>query len=124
MPGAAFPARLRLPNQYAFKQVFDTPDWRISTPSLVALARRNTLPHPRLGLVVGKKSCRLASQRNRIKRLLRECFRQRQWDFAGIDIVLLVRSGLSPLDNAEITEQSTRVCNRLLKRIQEQEAAR
>lgn len=122
MTSAAYPQRLRLATPAAFKRVFDSPECRVSSGELVLLARSNQLPYPRLGLVISKKSCRLATQRNRVKRLLREMFRHRQHELGGIDIVILSRSGLASRENAAITEQSNRLCTRLLKRLRNPQA--
>ncbi len=43
----------------------------------------------RLGLAISKKNCRDASGRNRIKRVVRESFRQHQSELAGLDIVVI-----------------------------------
>ena len=43
----------------------------------------------RLGLAVSKKHCRQATGRNRIKRVVRESFRQNQAEIAGLDIVVI-----------------------------------
>jgi ribonuclease P protein component len=59
--------------------------------------------HQRLGLVIGKKNLRLASQRNRVKRIARELFRQQdQQSLPNLDLVLIARKGLEKLSNAEI----------------------
>ena len=44
----------------------------------------------RLGLVVGKKGNRTAVRRNRIKRLVRDLFRQQSRTLGGYDIVVQV----------------------------------
>ena len=54
-------------------------------------ARPNSLAHPRLGLIVAGKVVRRAVGRNRVKRLLREVFRARQQDLAGLDLVVRLR---------------------------------
>lgn len=51
----------------------------------------NGLPFSRLGLVVGKKVLPRAVDRNRVKRILRECFRLTGCELAGIDLVLRVK---------------------------------
>ena len=71
------------------------------------------MPHCRLGLVIAKKNVRLAVQRNRIKRLLRESFRAHHGS-QGIDIVVLARRGLDNIDNPELRTQF----GRLLKELQ------
>lgn len=57
------------------------------------LAKPNQLDHPRLAVIVGKKTVALASSRNYIKRVLREIFRLHQDRFGAWDIVILARKG-------------------------------
>jgi ribonuclease P protein component len=49
-----------------------------------------------LGLIVARKIERLAVSRNKVKRLLREAFRTRQEDLAGLDLVVRLRGRVSP----------------------------
>lgn len=56
-----------------------------------------------MGLVIAKKNVRLAVQRNRAKRLMRESFRHHQQLLEGLDIVILARRDLDKLDNAALT---------------------
>ena len=44
---------------------------------------------PKLGLAISKKYCRLAAQRNKIKRIIRESFRKNKDKLKGFDIVVL-----------------------------------
>lgn len=80
------------------------------------LARSNGLDHPRLGLVVAKKNVRLAVERNRFKRLVRETFRAYQHQLPPIDCVFLTRKGLDQLDNATFQRQLVQQFNRLIKK--------
>lgn len=48
----------------------------------------NSLGYSRLALVIPKRLVRKAVDRNRIKRLAREAFRQRQAELGGCDFVL------------------------------------
>lgn len=68
------------------------------------LARPNGLNFPRLGLAVSKKNIKTAVQRNRIKRLIRETFRQRKTTLGGCDYVALARQPAGKATNAELLE--------------------
>lgn len=103
--------RLLTPRQ--FKAVFDSPSGKLPGRNILLLVRENGLPHPRIGLVIGKKSVKLSVERNRIKRQLRETFRLHQADLAGWDIVVIARKGLADLDNAELAKQFGKLWRRL-----------
>ena len=103
--------RLLTPRQ--FKAVFDSPSGKVPGRHVLLLARDNDLPHPRLGLVIGKKSVKLAVERNRIKRQIRETFRLHQLELTGWDIVIVARKGLADLDNAELAKQFVKLWKRL-----------
>ena len=103
--------RLLTPRQ--FKAVFDSPSGKVPGRNVLLLARENDLQHPRLGLVIGKKSVKLSVERNRIKRQIRETFRHHQLDLAGWDIVIIARKGLADLDNPELAKQFAKLWKRL-----------
>jgi len=56
----------------------------------------------RLGLAISKKHCRLASNRNRIKRVVRESFRLNQRQLEGLDIVVINQPATAGASNAEL----------------------
>ncbi|AGZ37923.1 ribonuclease P [Pseudomonas sp. VLB120] len=96
-----------------FKAVFDSPTGKVPGKNLLILARENGLDHPRLGLVIGKKSVKLAVQRNRLKRLMRDSFRLNQQMLAGLDIVIVARKGLGEIDNPELHQHFGKLWKRL-----------
>lgn len=72
---------------------------------MMALARLNTRGHPRVGLIVSKKNVKLAVDRNRFKRLVRESVRLRQDHLPAVDIVILAKRGVQDLDNETLYRQ-------------------
>jgi ribonuclease P protein component len=104
-----------------FKAVFDSPSGKAPGKNVLLLARANDLDHPRLGLVIGKKSVKLSVERNRLKRVIRDSFRLNQESLGGLDIVVVARKGLGDLDNPELHQQFGKLWKRLAR--QRQEAA-
>ena len=94
MGNFSFGKEARLLNSKNFKAVFDKAEFKVSNKELLILANQNGFSFSRLGLVIAKKNVRLAVQRNRIKRVIRESFRIRQKPHKGLDIVVLARRGL------------------------------
>lgn len=105
--------RLLTPRQ--FKAVFDSPSGKVPGRNVLLLARNNDLDHPRLGLVIGKKSVKLSVERNRLKRQIRETFRQSQDNLTGWDIVVVARKGLGDLENVELAQQFNKLWKRLAR---------
>ena len=97
-----FSKQQRLLNSRDFKGVFDGATCRVSHRFLLLLALPNKRAVARLGVVVSRKAARRAHDRNRIKRHLREQFRLQQHSFTQLDIVALVKPGLSELDNQKL----------------------
>ena len=98
-----------------FKQVFDH-STRSSDANLTIFGRPNSLGNARLGLAISKKQLKLAVDRNRIKRLVRESFRQHQTKLGGLDLVVLARRGVHDLDNRQILHALERHWQRVIKR--------
>jgi ribonuclease P protein component len=105
--------RLLTPRQ--FKAVFDSPSGKVPGKNVLLLARLNDLDHPRLGLVIGKKSVKLSVERNRLKRQIRESYRHSQEALSGWDIVIVARKGLGDLENTELAQQFGKLWKRLAR---------
>jgi ribonuclease P protein component len=107
------PRRLRKHKEFARAQRSGR---RVATPHftlLVAAQQRRT--GPRLGVVVAR-AVGTAAQRNRVKRLCRECFRL--WPEllpAGVDLVVIARPGADRLALSDV-QTEWRAVESLLKR--------
>jgi ribonuclease P protein component len=104
-----FSRRSRLLNPVQFRLVFKDPI-RSDDSYFKVLARNNGKDQHRLGMAVSRKVCARAVDRNRIKRVIRESFRNRVGGKAGagtLDFVVLpkhraVGENNSMLDNSLI----------------------
>lgn len=94
----AFPRAFRLLKPDDYRRVFSD-NRRSADRYFLLLARPNGLDHGRLGLAISKKKTRRAVDRNRLKRLVRESFRTHRNQLAGLDIVVINRTGRLLVDN-------------------------
>ena len=84
-----------------FSAVFRNPKGRFSTNSLRMLYRKNELGFSRIGIIVPKKFVRLATSRNRHKRVIKEQFRLAKEYLPNVDIVLLLNKRVCEKDLAK-----------------------
>jgi ribonuclease P protein component len=91
----------RLKTAAAFGRVFEKAT-RSSDKWFTVLCRKNEEEAARLGLAVSKKHCKAATGRNRIKRIIRESFRQHQQGLGGLDVVVLSRPQTATGDNRQL----------------------
>lgn len=108
-----YPRSLRLLTGKDFSRVFDKADFKVHGKGMMVLARYSLHDHPRIGLIVGKKNVKLAVQRNRFKRVVRESARLRQRQLPALDIVVLAKRGAAELDNHTLYRQLHGVWQRL-----------
>lgn len=94
-----FPRSARLLASRDYDRVLKHSDLRKRVGPLRLAAVANTIQRARLGLIVGKREVAKAHERNRIKRVIRDYFRQRQQELAALDIVIQV---MVELDNSEL----------------------
>lgn len=121
MVNYAFSRELRLLTPGNFQNVFQQP-LRAGSPQLTILARPNELGHPRLGLAVPKKHLKLAVDRNRIKRVIRDEFRLKQHQLPALDFVVVAKGGIGKLDNKELNKLTNKLWKKLSRRYSEQQS--
>ena len=72
---------------------------RLNAQVMTLVLRHNGANHPRLGLAVPRRAVRGAVARHRLKRHVRESFRHHAEHLAGLDIVVIARSGAAKMDS-------------------------
>ena len=101
-----FPLRARLNNPADFRFVFSSPT--VSSDSCFrVLCRGNGRDYSRLGMAVSRKVCKHAPGRNRLKRVIRESFRNHQEKLAlggGQDLVVLPSGRAASICNKALFE--------------------
>jgi len=109
-----FGRELRLLTPSQFDNVFQNP-FRAASPLFTILAKPNQLTHPRIGLTIAKKRVKLAVQRNRIKRCVRDSFRLHQHQLPAVDLVLMVKGDISNTPNDELLKQLERLWQKIAR---------
>jgi ribonuclease P protein component len=108
-----FPKSIRLLNAKDYSDVFSSVDIKLSTQYFLCLARKRSSSNPRLGIIVAKKNVRLAVNRNRVKRLLRESFRIHKREIPCYDIVMLAKHSSNNADAEKISKELQYVWRKL-----------
>ena len=99
---ARYPRTHRLLAAPQYQRVFRQCQCKAAGRFITVLALSNSLGHARLGTTVSIRNAGGAVQRNRIKRLIRESFRQHQDMLAGWDLVVVVRPGVAARSNRQL----------------------
>ena len=92
---ATFSRSQRLLSKTDFSAVFGSPTGRFSINPIRLLYRRNDQGISRIGIIIPKKFIRLATGRNRYKRIVREQFRHVKDTLPYVDIILLLNKKVS-----------------------------
>lgn len=98
-----FPKYCKLLTKEDFNAAFSNSQ-RIHNKYLLWVISKNNFEFPRLGIIIAKKNVKLAVQRNRIKRLIRENFRKKRELLKPLDIIVIANKGIDRLSNFEINK--------------------
>ncbi|MDN6320169.1 MAG: ribonuclease P protein component [Marinobacter sp.] len=115
MKALNFPKSHRLLRPADYGKVFDDVQLKVPHRNFLILATPNDLGHARVGLIFAKKNLKLAVQRNRIKRQVRETFRH-QSELPAMDIIVLGRQGLAAMDCQTVRSSLNGLWHRLAKK--------
>lgn len=113
---SCFSRQARLLHSHEFQHVFSNTECKSADALLTVLAARNNCGHPRLGMAISKKKIKTAVARNRLKRLIRESFRQHKDQLANVDIVVLGQSKAADVTNQHAFESLDRHWKNITKR--------
>lgn len=113
--GQSFPREARLLTGGAFRRVFSGAE-RIANAHFTVLAAANECGRARLGLAVGKRVAPRAVDRNRIKRIARESFRQHQDQLPPVDLVLVARGRARSAPRARLHQGLEDLWQQVVKR--------
>ena len=124
-PNCHFQKDQRLLNAHQYKNVFDNVDCKQSGKYFTFLSTSSQQAKHRLGLIVAKKHIPLAVNRNKIKRAIRESFRQKlnheivNTQMTSFDVIVLAKSSVAQLDNAQLNEELRKQWLRLIAKRQQ-----
>lgn len=86
---------------------------RASSRNFSGWAQPNETGVPRLGIIAGRKAAPRAVDRNRGKRLIRECFRATLAELGGLDVIVQVRTPLRDFDNEALRTELRELLHKL-----------
>lgn len=107
----AFTKTQRLLKKTDYDYVFEQAK-KIVTADFIVLYRKNNLSQARLGLALSKKRIAKAHDRNRIKRLVREGFRQNK--MYSVDMIFLAKQGIAKQSNKQINTALSKIWEKLI----------
>lgn len=94
----SFSRKYRLARKAEVQSVFDAKPKKCSRSYLLVIYTNNQLTHARLGIIAGKKHLRRAVDRNRVRRIIRESFRENMQKLKGLDLIVMIRSSCNTKD--------------------------
>ncbi len=86
---------------------------RTSSQNFSGWALPNDTGTPRLGIIAGRKAAHRAVDRNRGKRLIRECFRTAGTALAGLDVIVQLKTPLRDTDNEALRGELRQLLEKL-----------
>jgi ribonuclease P protein component len=104
----------RLRHKSDFDRVYKNAK-RFADGFFAVFVQANNDSHARVGLSIAARIIGGAVRRNRIKRLIRESFRQHQHELPAVDIVVNARSAARNADNSTVVQSLERHWQAVIK---------
>lgn len=107
-----FPKSSRLLNAGDYSLVFKKTTARAAAGAGTVIGIKSNQPDSRLGIIVAKKNVKLAAQRNRVKRIVRDYFRHHPLA-EPMDLVFLARRGVAERTNQDLCNDLSKIWRKL-----------
>ncbi len=120
---SGFPRTSRLLRAKDYRAVFSNARFKVSCRLFLVLAIPDESGAAKLGLVVSRKNVPGAVQRSRLKRLIRENFRERQTQLGGANLVVLARKDAHRQPNSVLNRKLNELLDDLLGKMRRAVAA-
>ena len=102
----------RLKSSSDFKQVFKQAQ-KTSGKNLLILWKPTQFATSRLGIIASKRVSKLAVSRNRIKRIIRDSFRQQKNQFERLDVIVIAKQPCTKLSKTELRKETDNLWKKL-----------
>tara|TARA_Y100000588_G_scaffold79338_1_gene82950 strand:- start:568 stop:897 length:330 start_codon:yes stop_codon:yes gene_type:complete len=96
--------RYKVPSSPGFSSILSKPDFKFNKGSYLVFCKENSVKNPRLGVSIKKRDYKLATQRNMLKRRVKNSFMGFIADLPSVDFVVLVGPGVQPNDKKTLSE--------------------
>ncbi len=93
----------RLQNASQYTRVFDQAI-KSNSEFFTILSRENAIGQPRLGIVVAKRHAKRAVDRNTIKRIIRESFRQTKTSLPNNDYIVILKRPIKAIKKTKFKQ--------------------
>ena len=108
-----FQKNKRLSEAKAYQRVFNNNKRSSDDTFLVLTHANNGQQYSRLGLAVAKKHLKNATDRNTVKRIIRESFRQDATHLKGYDVVVILKKKPRTINKKELRQSLNSHWNRI-----------
>jgi ribonuclease P protein component len=115
MTSFVFPSQLKLTNKRAYENVLKK-GLKLEFNKSRLFVLENRCEHPRIGIIIAKKSVAKAVRRNKIRRVIKEYFRLSQHRLPNIDVVIIIGKPFDFLNKCQRQDQLNKLWQLIIER--------